>query len=133
MIKAVCNLLMFDKPDKLGYQFPKNCEITIPENVPVKLRGETIGSACVNRTDSGLECDITISFLENDFEKEADLREEIIDSSIYAGGLYRLNKLHRENETMLVDSMNLLSIRLGYGDIYGDESLKVEVVNDDTN
>ena len=133
MIKAVCNLLMFDKPDKLGYQFPKDCEITIPENVPVESRGKTIGSACVNRTDSGLKCDITISFSEKDFEKEEDLLEEMIDSSVYAGGIYRLNKLHRENETMLVDSMDLLSIGLYCSDIYGDESLKVEVVNDDTN
>ena len=129
MLKATCNLLMFDKPDTLGNLFPKECKIEIPERIPVthdfKFYEPAIGSASVVREEDGLVAEIEFYSPDEDIIKDC-IRDEVI----YAGGYYNRVKTHNENGFRVVDSMTLHGISLTYADVYGDKSLLIKFKED---
>lgn len=66
LIKMTGRLLTFDKVDKCGILFPKDCKITCPETVPVLWNFDSsnadkiLGNATISRDDSGLICDVVL-------------------------------------------------------------------------
>lgn len=73
-------LLVFDKVDKCGRLFSKDCKITAPKTVPVILNFDTfdsnnvIGSADIKPDEKGLICDVKLTNKENDIS--------VIDSAL---------------------------------------------------
>lgn len=129
-MKATCNLLMFDKLDKNGNLFPKECKIEIPERIPVtndfKFYEPTIGSASVTREEDRLVAEIEFCSPDEDVIKDC-IRDEVI----YAGGYYNQVKMHKKNGIQVVDSMKLCCLSLTYSDVYGDKSLLIRLKEDE--
>ena len=66
--------------------------------------------------------------------KDEDSYKQVIKNpGLYCGGFYNGVKRHKENGLEVIDSMNLRSIGLYYSDIFGDESLRLEIVEDKEN
>ena len=130
LVKAICNLLMFDKPDTLGNLFPKDCKIEIPEKIPVthdfKFYEPAIGFASVTREKDRLVAEIEFNSQDTDVIKEC-----ICNGDIYAGGYYNQVKSHKENGIRVVESMRLLCLSPTYADVYGDKSLLIRLKNDE--
>ena len=134
MIKTKSNLLIFDKQDKNGNMFPKECVVTIPEFVPVLEFGcsNNDPSKCIgmitshNRNDSRIEIETALNFKDEDILKKA-----INDGLIYSGGYYILNKRHTENGVNVIDSLELRSVGLYTDDVFGDNDLRMEVIEND--
>lgn len=130
MLKATCNLLMFDKIDKTGNLFPKECKIEIPERIPVtndfKFYEPAIGSASVTREEDRLVAEIEFCSPDEDVIKDC-----IRDGVVYAGGYYNQVKMHKENDIQVVDSMKLCGMSLTYADVYGDKSLLIRLKEDE--
>lgn len=131
MIKTKSNLLIFDKRDKLGNIFPKECIVTMPEFIPVinyNSSGpdifETIGKVIShNRDGSKIEIETEIIY-----KDEVLLKKLIIDGEVYSGGYYKINKAHREEDGVLVlDNIELKSVGLYSDDVYGNNDLRMEV------
>lgn len=129
MIKATCNLLMFDKPDTLSNLFPKECEIETPERIPVthgfSFYEPAIGSASVVREEDRLVAEIEFCSPDEDIIKDC-----IRDGVVYAGGYYNRVKAHKENGFRVVDSMKLCGMSLTYADVYGDKGLLIKFKED---
>ena len=134
MIKTKSNLLIFDKQDKNGNIFPKECVVTIPDFVPVLEFGcsNNDPSKCIgmitshHRNDSRIEIETAINFKDEDILKKA-----INDGLIYSGGYYILNKRHTENGVNVIDSLELKSVGLYTDDVFGDNDLRMEVIEND--
>lgn len=134
MIKVKSNLLKFDKYDRIGNIFPKECIVTIPEFIPVTNFNsagpdhfEQIGMVTSHtRDDHGIAIEATINF-----ESEELLKKLITEEDIYSGGYYKINKSHKENGVTVVDDIELKSVGLYLSDVFGDKSLKMEVRRDD--
>lgn len=131
MIKTKSNLLIFDKHDKIGNIFPKECIVTIPEFVPVTNFNssgpdnfESIGKVISHNRD-GSKIEIETEIICKD---EVILEKLIIDGKVYSGGYYKINKAHREEDGVLVmDNIELKSVGLYFGDVYGNNDLRMEV------
>ena len=131
MIKTKSNLLIFDKHDKIGNIFPKECIVTIPEFVPVTNFNssgpdnfESIGKVISHNRD-GSKIEIETEIICKD---EVILENLIIDGKVYSGGYYKINKAHREEDGVLVlDNIELKSVGLYFGDVYGNNDLRMEV------
>ena len=131
MIKTKSNLLIFDKHDKIGNIFPKECIVTIPEFVPVTNFNssgpdnfESIGKVISHNRD-GSKIEIETEIICKD---EVILEKLIIDGKVYSGGHYKINKAHREEDGVLVlDNIELKSVGLYFGDVYGNNDLRMEV------
>ena len=131
MIKIKSNLLIFDKHDKIGNIFPKECIVTIPEFVPVTNFNssgpdnfESIGKVISHNRD-GSKIEIEAEIICKD---EVILEKLIIDGKVYSGGYYKINKAHREEDGVLVlDNIELKSVGLYFGDVYGNNDLRMEV------
>ena len=131
MIKTKSNLLIFDKHDKIGNIFPKECIVTIPEFVPVTNFNssgpdnfEPIGKVISHNRD-GSKIEIETEIICKD---EVILEKLIIDGKVYSGGYYKINKAHREEDGVLIlDNIELKSVGLYFGDVYGNNDLRMEV------
>ena len=131
MIKTKSNLLIFDKHDKIGNIFPKECIVTIPEFVPVTNFNssgpdnfESIGKVISHNRD-GSKIEIETEIICKD---EVILEKLIIDGKVYSGGYYKINKAHREEDGVLIlDNIKLKSVGLYFGDVYGNNDLRMEV------
>ena len=134
MIKTKSNLLVFDKQDKNGNIFPKECAVTIPDFVPVLKIGCSISDPSKrigmltshHRNDFRIEIETVISFKDEDILKKA-----INAGLIYSGGYYRINKIHTENGVNVIDSLELKYVGLYTDDVFGDNDLRMEVIEDD--
>ena len=134
MIRTKSNLLKFDKYDKIGILFPKECVINIPEFVPV-TNFNSAGPDCFeaigrvishNRDDSQIEIQTEINF------KDEELLKKMIESGrIYSGGYYQINESHKENGALVLDNIELKSVGLYLDDVYGNNELKMEVMQND--
>lgn len=111
MIKMTGVLQCFDKPDANGYCFPKDCEITFPEKVPVVREFRhydptaVLGSATVIKDERGLVCDVCI-FANID----RDTLREYFHDELFIGGYYTGIKTHSENGVQIVDKASLKAI-----------------------
>ena len=131
MIKTKSNLLIFDKHDKIGNIFPKECIVTIPEFVPVTNFNssgpdnfESIGKVISHNRD-GSKIEIETEIICKD---EVILEKLIIDGKVYSGGYYKINKAHREEDGVLIlDNIKLKSVGLYFGDVYGNNDLRMEM------
>lgn len=50
---------------------------------------------------------------------------------IYSGGYYKINESHKENGALVLDNIELKSVGLYLDDIYGNNELKMEVIEND--
>lgn len=131
MIKTKSNILIFDKFDKAGHIFPKDCVVTIPEYVPVTNFNsagpdhfESIGRVTShNRDGSGIEIEVEIMS-----KDEVLLEKSIRDGRVYSGGYYKINESHRENGVLVLDNIELKSVGLYFSDVFGDNDLRMEVI-----
>ena len=130
-MKIKANLLKFDTIDRIRVSFPKECNINIPDYVPITHpnKDSRIGRATsIVRVDSGLMIEGVIMV-----EKEMSdaIRKLANDKNIYVGGYYRINKEHDEDGVRVIDDMNLVSVGLYLDDIYGDDYTSLEVITDE--
>ena len=71
MIKAKCNVVVFDKDSNCGFAkvtFPSNCKIHYPEKIPVTYPDHyhSIGSATAfERTETSITADVTIDIFDS--------------------------------------------------------------------
>lgn len=132
MIKATCNLLIFDKVDVNGNLFPKDMEIDIPEKVPllsstgtITNQSDVIGFTSARRNENRLEADVI--FYDGSEEFENGLKELIQDRKLYIAGYYTAVKYHEKDGIRVIDSMRLTSTFLTYADVYGDDDLLIRM------
>lgn len=133
MLKATCNLLIFDKVDKNRNLFPKDMEIKMPEKVPVlseakftSLPSDVIGNASVRRNETVLEADVIFT----SEELEGAIKELIQDRKLYIGGYYTAVKSHEKDYIRVIDSMRLAATFITYADVYGDDDLIIRMKED---
>ena len=104
VIEMSGRLLLFDKVDKCGRLFSKNCKIIAPKTVPVILNFDTsesnnvIGSADIKPDEKGLICDVKLTNFDLNI-----LHTEFKDQ-LYIGGFYTQVKMHKENDISVIDS-----------------------------
>ena len=124
------NLLIFDKRDVNNNIFPKKCNITLPEMVPVYIDDiyTLIGFiTSYNVSDSKIEIRAKIHYIE-----EHLLKKVIADGNVYIAGCYRVNASHTEDGATIIDDLELLSAFITLNDVYGGSNdLKLEVINND--
>lgn len=113
MIKLEGRVLLFDEINGLSNKFPKNCEIIIPEKVPLTWDFEhdkPIGFATPIRDDKGIYA--TAETFSNEYIGIEDIQDILTDGKIGVGGYYRINKMHKEGELDIIDEATLLDISL---------------------
>lgn len=124
------NLLIFDKQDVNNNIFPKKCNITLPEKVPVYIDDAytLIGLiTSYNVSDSKIEIQAKINGFEEDL-----LKKIITDGNVYIAGWYKVNASHTEDGATIMDDLELLSAFITLNDVYGGSNdLKLEVINND--
>lgn len=129
MIKIKGNLLMFDKPDLIGYIFPKDCKIDIPDAIPITYpehHTKIVGRVTkVERDDTSIRIEGDIECLD-----EKAIWEALSTYDLYASGYYDNIDIcvPIENPIQVMKSMTLKSVGLVRGDVYGDHSLLLEEV-----
>lgn len=93
MIKMKGRLLLFDKPTSNRTLFPKDCEITFAEKVPVIWNfqfndpGAVLGSGHAMRDEKGLICEVELTRSDTIIDT---LRE--FDGKLPIGGYYSYGK-----------------------------------------
>lgn len=128
MIKVKGNLLMFNKPDLIGYIFPKDCKIDIPEVIPITYPDhiKPVGKITkVERDDSCIRIEGEIMSPD-----EEAIRKALSTYDVYASGYYNhiTIRVPVEDHIHIIKSMALKSVGLVSGDVYGDHSLRLEEV-----
>lgn len=133
MIKATCNLLVFDEVDRNNNLFPKDMDITLPDICPV-LSGNPCGKAyaclgkgVVKREEDRLILDISF-FPESDLDDT--LRSLMVDNKIYIAGYYSSVKSHEKDGIRIVESMRLDSAFITFADVYGNDELIIKLKED---
>ena len=122
-------LLLFDKPTSNKTLFPKNCEITYAEKVPVVWEfqfnnpGAVLGSGHVMRDEKGLICKAEIP----PSDAIADILREF-DGELPIGGYYSGVKSHQGNHLHIFDSGRLTCIGVTLSPV--DEEYRMRVVED---
>lgn len=128
-IKMKGRLLLFDKPTSNRTLFPKNCEITYAEKVPVVLEfrfndpGSVMGSGHVMRDEKGLVCEAEIT--------RTDAIVDILrksDGELPIGGYYSGVKSHQENYLRIFDSGRLTCIGVTLDPV--DEEYRMRIVEE---
>ena len=120
-------LLLFDKATSNKTLFPKNCEITYAEQVPVVLEfrfndpGSVIGSGHVMRDNRGLICEAEIT----PSDVIIDILREL-DGELPIGGYYSRVKSHQGNHLCIFDSGRLTCIGITLSPV--DEEYRMRVV-----
>ena len=112
-MKLEGRILVFDVVNKSGDVFIKDCNIDIPETVPLTFDfnpHKVIGFANVTRDDKGLFA--KAETFSNEFIDVEDLNSIFEDGKIGAGGFYNLIKIHNEGSIMEVDEAKLNEVAL---------------------
>lgn len=112
-MKLQGRILSFDKVNLNRDMFSKDCELTIPEKVPLTWgfdRARPIGIAEVTIDDEGLIA--TTETFSDDQLGVKDIREILTDDQIGAGGYYTNVKRHEENGVIVIDEARLSAVGL---------------------
>lgn len=59
------------------------------------------------------------------------IKKAIEKGDVYSGGYYKINKSHEENGIEVIDDITLKSVGLYLSDVFGDNDLKMEVLNNE--
>lgn len=113
MIKLEGRVLLFDEINRSANKFPKNCEIIIPERVPLTWNFEhdkTIGFAIPFKDNNGIYG--TAEIFSNEYINVEDIRDIFTDGKIGVGGKYKLGETHNEGELLIIDEATLVEIGL---------------------
>ena len=122
-------LLLFDKPNSNKTLFPKNCEITYAEKVPVVWEFQfnepsaVLGSGHVTRDEKGLICKAEIT--------PSDAIVNILhksDGELPIGGYYSGVKSHQENYLRIFDGGRLTCIGVTLSPV--DEEYRMRIVEE---
>ena len=129
-IKMKGRLLLFDKPTSNQTLFPKDCEITYAEKVPVIWEfqfndpGSVMGSGRVMRDEKGLICEVELT--------RSDVIIDILrefDGVLPIGGYYSGVKSHQEDGLRVFESGCLTCIGVTLGPV--DEEYRMRVVEEE--
>lgn len=117
MIKLKGQLLIFDRVDKCGRKFAKDCKISFPDKAIVlddfQWDIPALGIADISEDDQGLNCKV---MLYDTF----DMRDEY-----HVGGFYSNVESHVEGLITVIDSCRLLSMSIVPDHEVADEKLKI--------
>lgn len=122
-------LLLFDKPTSNKTLFPKNCEVTYAEKIPVVWEFQfnkpsaVLGSGHVIRDENGLICKAEIT--------PSDVIVDILrksDGELPIGGYYSGVKSHQGNHLRIFDSGRLTCIGVTLSPV--DEEYRMRVVEE---
>lgn len=137
MIEAKAKIIVFDKVDKCGRVFPKDCKIDIPEKVPVVLaNGPFTASDIIGVTlkiaRNDFDCETLLNINNLNEELLEHFKEHVTDDLLYAGGHFTQVETHIDDAgNTVIDSGKLVGVGIFFDDVYGDKDLKLEVVNND--
>ena len=129
-IKMKGCLLLFDKPTSNRTLFPKDCEITYAEKVPViwdfrfNDPGSVMGSGHVMRDEKGLICEVELT--------RTDIFIDILrefDGELPIGGYYSYVKSHQEDGLRVFESGCLTCIGVTLSPV--DEEYRMRVVEEE--
>ena len=129
-MKLKGRILLFDTVNKSGDVFPKNCNIDIPEAVPLTFDfnpHKVIGFANVTRDDKGLFA--KAETFSNEFIGVKDLNSIFEDGEIGAGGFYNLIKTHNDGSIIVVDEVKLWEVALLLDPV--NEKYSFEIIDDE--
>lgn len=117
MIKLKGQLLIFDRVDKRGRKFAKDCKISFPDKAIVlgdfQWDIPALGIADISEDDQGLNCKV---MLYDTF----DMRDEY-----HVGGFYSNVESHVEGLITVIDSCRLLGMSIVPDHKVADEKLKI--------
>ena len=128
-IKMKGRLLLFDKPTSNRTLFPKNCEISYAEKIPViwdfrfNDPGSTMGSGYVMRDEKGLICEVELTRTDVIIDV---LRE--FNGVLPIGGYYSYVKSHQEDGLRVFESGCLSCIGVTLSPV--DEEYRMSAVED---
>ena len=129
-IKMKGRLLLFDKPTSNRTLFPKDCEITYAEKVPViwdfrfNDPGSVMGSGRVMRDEKGLVCEVELTWS----DAIVDILREF-DGVLPIGGYYSGVKSHQEAELRVFESGCLTCIGVTLSPV--DEEYRMRVAEEE--
>ena len=129
-IKMKGRLLLFDKPTLNRTLFPKDCEITFAEKIPViwdfqfNDPGSVMGSGYVMRDEKGLICEVELTRTDAIVEL---LRE--FDGVFPIGGYYSHVKSHQEDGLHVLESGYLTCVGVTLRPV--DEEYRMRVVEEE--
>lgn len=128
-IKMKGRLLLFDKPTSNRTLFPKDCEITYAEKVPVVWEfefnnpGNVMGSGRAMRDEKGLVCEVELT--------QTDMIVDILrefNGELPIGGYYSYVKSHQEDGLRVFESGCLTCIGVTLSPV--DEEYRMRVMED---
>ena len=128
-IKTKGRLLLFDKPTSNRTLFPKDCEITFAEKIPViwdfrfNDPCSVMGSGYVMRDEKGLICEVELTRT----DVIIDILREF-DGKLPIGGYYSYVKSHQEDGLRVFESGCLTCIGVTLSPV--DEEYRMRVVED---
>ena len=128
-IKMKGRLLLFDKPTSNRTLFPKDCEITYAEKIPViwdfrfNDPGSVMGSGHVMRDEKGLICKVELTRSDAIIDILREFNEELP-----IGGYYYGVKSHQEAGLRVFESGCLICIGVTLSPV--DEEYRMRVVED---
>ena len=112
-IKLKGRILLFDTVNKSKDIFPKDCEIDIPEKIPLLWNfdhNRCIGVAEVTKDDKGLIAKAEIT--PNIHYTEDDVCKVFKDNKFGVGGYYNKVKKHSEGNSIVIDEATLREVSL---------------------
>ena len=125
IIEMSGRLLRFDVVDKNGTLFPKDCEISFLETIPVIWNfnrddfNYIIGIANVTKDEKGLICDVKLTTpILNRY-----ILHSVFNDQLYIGGLYNQVIMHKEKYINVIDEARLVSIGTTFSP--SDDELKM--------
>lgn len=130
-IKMKGRLLLFDKPTLNRTLFPKDCEITYAEKIPViwdfrfNDPGTVLGSGHVMRDEKGLICEVDLTRT----DVIIDILREF-NGKLPIGGYYYGVKSHQEAGLRVFESGCLTCIGVTLGPV--DEEYRMRVVGEES-
>ena len=125
-MKLEGRILLFDTVNKNRDIVPKNCEITIPEKLPLTWQfhhQEVIGMAEVIKDDLGLIAKVEIT--PNAHIKEEDLKSIFENGKFGVGGYYNKVKKHDTGSFIIIDKATLRSVSLVLAPAHEEYYLKI--------
>ena len=129
-IKMKGRLLLFDKPTSNRTLFPKDCEITYAEKIPViwdfrfNDPSSVMGSGHVMRDEKGLTCDVEL----NKSDAIIDVLREF-DGELPIGGYYSYVKSHQKDGLRVFENGCLTCIGVTLSPV--DEEYRMRVVEEE--
>ena len=126
MIRLEGRILLFDVVNSSCDKIPKNCDIYIPEIVPLCWNFDhtfCIGRAKVAKDEIGLVCSAEI--IDNPYISEEGIRKLLDNSSFGAGGFYNNVKMHLENGMKIIEKASLREVSLTLAPVHKEYFLKI--------